>query len=73
MPRCIKAWTSLSAADRDFIAGMLPHHQGAVDMAKIVLAFGKDPEVRKLAESIIKAQEHEIAWMNSWLQKSASK
>ena len=60
-------------ADRDFIAGMLPHHQGAVDMAKIVLAFGKDPEVRKLAENIIKAQEEEIAWMNSWLQKSASK
>jgi len=60
-------------ADRDFIAGMLPHHQGAVDMAKIVLAFGKDPEVRKLAESIIKAQEQEIAWMNSWLQKTASK
>lgn len=60
-------------ADRDFIAGMLPHHQGAVDMAKTVLAFGKDPEVRKLAESIIKAQEEEIAWMNSWLQKTASK
>jgi uncharacterized protein (DUF305 family) len=60
-------------ADRDFIAGMLPHHQGAVDMAKIVLGFGKDPEVRKLAESIIKAQEQEIAWMNSWLQKTASK
>ncbi len=60
-------------ADRDFVAGMLPHHQGAVDMAKIVLAFGKDPEVRKLAESIIKAQEQEIAWMNSWLQKTASK
>ena len=60
-------------ADRDFIAGMLPHHQGAVDMAKIVLAFGKDPEVRKLADSIIKAQEQEIAWMNSWLQKTASK
>jgi len=60
-------------ADRDFVAGMLPHHQGAVDMAKIVVAFGKDSEVRKLAESIIKAQEQEIAWMNSWLQKTASK
>jgi uncharacterized protein (DUF305 family) len=60
-------------ADRDFIQGMIPHHQGAVDMAKIVLAFGKDPEVRKLAESIVKAQEEEIAWMNSWQQKSANK
>jgi len=60
-------------ADRDFVQGMVPHHQGAVDMAKVVLAFGKDPEVRKLAESIIKAQEEEIAWMNSWLQKTAGK
>ena len=60
-------------ADRDFVQGMMPHHQGAVDMAKVVLAFGKDPEVRKLAESIIKAQEEEIAWMNSWLQKTAGK
>jgi uncharacterized protein (DUF305 family) len=60
-------------ADRDFVQGMIPHHQGAVDMAKIVLAFGKDPEVRKLAENIVKAQEDEIAWMNSWQQKNASK
>ena len=60
-------------ADRDFVQGMIPHHQGAVDMAKIVLAFGKDPEVRKLAENIVKAQEEEIAWMNSWQQKNASK
>ena len=60
-------------ADRDFVLGMIPHHQGAVDMAKVVLAFGKDPEVRKLAETIVKAQEEEIASMNSWLQKNAGK
>jgi uncharacterized protein (DUF305 family) len=59
-------------ADRDFVQGMIPHHQGAVDMAKVVLAFGKDPEVRKLAETIIKSQEEEIAWMNSWLKKTAA-
>ena len=59
-------------ADRDFVQGMVPHHQGAVDMAKVVLAFGKDPEVRKLAESILKNQEEEIAWMNSWLKKTAA-
>ena len=58
-------------ADADFVKGMIPHHEGAVDMAKLVLAFGKDPEVRKLAEGIVKAQEEEIAWMKGWLQKKS--
>jgi uncharacterized protein (DUF305 family) len=57
-------------ADEDFIKGMLPHHQGAVDMAKIVLEHGKDPAVRKLAEEIIKAQDTEIALMKAWLAKA---
>jgi uncharacterized protein (DUF305 family) len=57
-------------ADVDFVKGMIPHHQGAIDMAKTVLALGKDPAVRKLADEIIKAQESEIALMKEWLSKN---
>lgn len=56
-------------ADVDFVKGMIAHHQGAVDMARIVLEHGKDPEIKALATDIIKAQEAEIAMMQDWLKK----
>lgn len=55
-------------ADLDFMIHMRPHHQLAVDMAKVDLANGKDAEVKKLARDIITAQEKEIGTINAWLK-----
>lgn len=55
-------------ADVDFVRGMIPHHQGAIDMANIVLEHGKDEEVRRLAEDVIANQGEEIAFLRDWLE-----
>ena len=57
------------AADVRFMQGMIPHHQGAIDMANVVLQFGEDEEIKKLANDIIAAQTAEIAWMREWLAR----
>jgi uncharacterized protein (DUF305 family) len=56
--------------DLDFMHGMMPHHQGAIDMSKVVLQFGKDIEIKTLAEGVIKAQTNEIGLMKEWLSKT---
>lgn len=61
----------MMAKDPDvaFVCGMIPHHQGAIHMARAELKYGKSPFGKKLAEGIIKAQEKEIAEMLDWLKK----
>ena len=60
---------STGKPDNDFVLMMMPHHQGAIDMAKVELQYGKDPMLRKLAEDIVAAQDKEIAEMKAWQAK----
>jgi uncharacterized protein (DUF305 family) len=55
--------------DLDFARGMIPHHQGAIDMAKVELQYGQDETLKKLAGDIVKAQQGEIAFMQEWQKK----
>ena len=55
--------------DHDFATMMMPHHQGAIDMAKAELLYGKDPVMKRLAEEIVVDQQSEIQAMQLWLSK----
>ncbi len=63
----------MTAGDIDvaFVCGMIPHHQGAIDMAKAVIQYGDDAWTKELAQQIITAQEAEIAAMKDWLKANA--
>jgi len=56
-------------SDVDFVRLMLPHHQAAIDMAKTQLLYGKDPQIRRLAQEIITDQQLEIELMQLWLKQ----
>jgi uncharacterized protein (DUF305 family) len=59
-------------SDHDFVTMMMPHHQGAIDMAKAELSYGKDPVMRRLAEEIFVDQQSEIQAMQLWLSKQTA-
>jgi uncharacterized protein (DUF305 family) len=60
-----------SDADVAFVRGMIAHHQGAIDMARVRLQYGKDDQTKKWAEDVIRDQQREIGEMQAWLQKNA--
>ena len=55
--------------DVAFVKGMIPHHQGAIDMARVVLRYGRDEQARKWANDVIREQQREIDEMQAWLRK----
>ncbi len=59
--------------DIDFLKGMIPHHQGAVDMSEELITKTKDPELKAFAQKIIAAQKAEIKLMRDWLKKKEAK
>jgi uncharacterized protein (DUF305 family) len=69
MHMAMKAIKPSGNSDVDFVRLMLPHHQAAIDMAKTQLLYGKDPQMRRLAQEIITDQQSEIELMQLWLKR----
>ena len=61
------AMTPTGDADLDFARGMIPHHEGAVAMAELLLIHGTDPALREMAEAVIATQTAEIAFLQDWI------
>jgi Domain of unknown function (DUF305) len=57
------------SSDVDFVNVMMPHHQAAIDMAKTELLYGKDPQIRRLAQEIVTDQQSEMEFMKLWLKQ----
>jgi uncharacterized protein (DUF305 family) len=72
MHQAMASVESSGDGDVDFVRLMLPHHQAAIDMAKTQLIYGKDPQMRRLAQEIITDQQSEMALMHLWLQQRAA-
>jgi len=68
MMRAMHASAPTGDPDADFLAMMIPHHEGAVEMARLELVHGRDPLVRQLAEGIIASQQNEIEAMRARLE-----
>jgi len=73
MHMAMSAVTRSGNSDVDFVRLMLPHHQAAIDMAKTQLLYGKDPQMRRLAQEIMTDQQLEIELMQRWLKQQQTK
>lgn len=72
MHQAMSAGVQAKNADVGFAKGMIPHHEGAIAMAKVQLRYGKDAEMKALAQKIVDAQQSEISVMQNWLDKNES-
>ena len=70
MHQAMSAGVQAKNADVGFAKGMIPHHEGAIAMAKVELQYGKDAEMKALAQKIVDTQQSEIKYMQAWLAKN---
>ena len=69
MDQAMKSAMTQGHADHEFVTMMIPHHQGAIDMSKAMLMYGRDEQIKRLAQEIITNQQNEVQLMKLWLAK----